>query len=161
MPRFSVVIPAYNASRTIGETIRSVLAQSEPDFELIVVDDGSADDTPAIVESFASDRRLSLLRQENQGVAAARNTGIARASADYVSFVDNDDLWMPEYLAAMGAALDAAPAAGFASGDAGGFDAGTPRVNRHTELHYRPGPAAGADRDGILIALARANFVMS
>src|SRR5919106_187980 len=84
MPRFSVVIPAYNASRTIGETIRSVLAQSEPDFELIVVDDGSADDTPAIVESFASDRRLSLLRQENQGVAAARNTGIALARANFV-----------------------------------------------------------------------------
>ena len=161
MPRFSVVIPAYNAQSTIAETIDSVLAQTEANFELIVVDDGSADGTAAVVERFVGDPRVNLVRQENQGTAAARNTGIAHTHAAYVSFLDNDDLWLPGYLEEMAAALDAAPAAGFAYCDAWGFDDATLRVNRQTELHYRPGPPPDADREQTLIALARANFVMS
>jgi glycosyltransferase involved in cell wall biosynthesis len=160
MPRFSVVIPAYNAARTIGETVRSVLAQEERDFELIVVDDGSADRTPELVAEI-DDPRISLVRQPNQGTAGARNTGIDRARAPYVSFLDNDDLWFPDYLREMGAALDAHPEAGFAYCDAWGLDDATLRINRFSELEYRPPPPPGAGRDETLAALATANFVMS
>jgi glycosyltransferase involved in cell wall biosynthesis len=161
MPRFSVVIPTYNAAGTIGATLRSVLAQSEPDFELIVVDDGSSDETPRLVHEFASDPRLIEIRQDNQGTAGARNTGIATARAAYVSFLDNDDLWMPDYLAEMGAALDAHPDAGFAYCDAWALDDSTLRIGRITEMEVRPAPAPRADLEQIFLVLGRGNFVQS
>lgn len=162
MPRFSVVIPAYNAERTIGETIGSVLAQTAADLELIVVDDGSSDSTPELVAGIANaDPRVRLVRQPNAGTAGARNTGIAEATAPYVSFVDNDDLWMPTYLESMGAALDADATAGFAYCDAYALDDATLRLRRRTELESRPPPPPGASRDEILVALGSANFVMS
>ncbi len=162
MPRFSVVIPAYNAERTIAQTIGSVTAQSAIDLELVVVDDGSADATPAIVAGLAEDDpRVRLVEQPNAGTAGARNTGIRETSADYVSFLDNDDLWMPTYLDRMGAALDAEADAGFAYCDAWSLDDATLRIRRRTELQSRPAPAADASWEGIVVALARANFVMS
>jgi glycosyltransferase involved in cell wall biosynthesis len=160
MPRFSVVIPAYNAAATIEQTVSSVLVQTEADLELIVVDDGSSDDTPARVKAL-DDPRISLISQANQGTAAARNTGVSRASAGYVSFLDNDDLWMPNYLAAMGIALDRNPQAGFAYCDAWGLDDQTSRIHRFTEMRYRPAPPASASRDQVLTTLASQNFVMS
>ena len=79
MPRFTVVVPAYNAAKTVEATIRSVLAQTVGDLELIVVDDGSADETPRLVAAIAAeDARVELLEQFNQGTAGARNTGIAQ-----------------------------------------------------------------------------------
>jgi glycosyltransferase involved in cell wall biosynthesis len=88
------VIPAYNASRTIGETLQSVLAQTHADLEIVVVDDGSADDTAEIVAQIAArDGRVRLLRQGNAGVAAARNAGIAASSGEFIAPVDADDLW--------------------------------------------------------------------
>ncbi len=162
MPRFSVVIPAYNAEQTIAETIRSVLAQSEPDLELIVVDDGSSDSSPELVASLAeADPRLRLIRQQNTGTAGARNTGIAHAGAAYVSFLDNDDLWMPRYLERMGAALDSQPAAGFAYCDAYALDDVSLRIRRRTEFVSRPPPPPGAPWELIVATLGRANFVMS
>ncbi len=161
MPRFAVVIPAFNAARTIGDTIRSVFAQTDQDFELIVVDDGSADETPDLVEGFAEDARVSLIRQPNQGTAGARNTGVANTSAPYVSVLDNDDLWMPNYLEKMGAALDATPDAGFAFCDAWAFDDASSRVHWVTEMHYRPPPPPGADREEVFLTLAKRNFVHS
>lgn len=161
MPRFSVVIPAYNAEHTVGDTIRSILAQTEPDFELIVVDDGSQDRTPELVEGFAADPRVTLVSQPNQGTAAARNTGIAHASAAYVSFLDNDDLWMPYYLEEMGAALDANPDAGFAFCDGWALQDASSRVHWVTEMHYRPPPPPGADQEEVFLALADRNFVLS
>ncbi len=161
MPRFSVVVPAYNSTATLGMTVRSILAQTEPDFELVIVDDGSTDATAELAESFETDQRVRVIRQANQGTAAARNTGISSASADYVAFLDNDDLWMPGYLAAMGAALDAAPGAGFAYCDAWSLDHDSLRIARMTELESRPAPAPDADHDGILTRLVDENFVMS
>ena len=161
MPRFAVVIPAFNAVRTIGDTIRSVLAQTEQDFELIVVDDGSDDETPALVEGFAADPRVSMVRQPNQGTAGARNTGVAHSSAPYVSVLDNDDLWMPRYLEEMGAALDATPEAAFAFCDAWAFDDASLKVHWVTEMHYRPPPPPGADREEVFLTLATRNFVLS
>jgi len=162
VPRFSVIIPAFNAERTIGETIGSVAAQTERDLELVVVDDGSSDATPEVVErAAAADARIRLVRQPNAGTAGARNTGITRSTADRVCFLDNDDLWMPTYLAAMGAALDAEPAAGFAYCDAWSLDDATLRLRRRTELESRPPPAPGVAWEQLALALLRENFVMS
>jgi glycosyltransferase involved in cell wall biosynthesis len=91
-----VVVPAYNAEAYIGVAVESALAQSYPWLEVLVVDDGSTDGTAAVVEALAArDRRVRLLRQENGGVAAARNLAIAHARGDYVAPLDADDFWYP------------------------------------------------------------------
>lgn len=111
MPRVSLIVPAYNTAGTIAETIRSLLAQSFTDFELIVVDDESTDGTMEIVQSF-DDPRLRILWQRNRGLAGAHNTGIAAAQGEYIGFCDADDLWTPGKLAAHVAHLDARPTVG-------------------------------------------------
>ncbi|OQX24791.1 MAG: glycosyl transferase [Desulfobacteraceae bacterium IS3] len=92
-PRVSVIIPAFNRSRMLKEAVDSVLAQDFTDFELIVTDDGSTDDTPEILQSYQEN--IIVIRQENKGVSAARNAGIAAASGEYLAFLDSDDLWLP------------------------------------------------------------------
>lgn len=94
-PFFSVVIPLYNKGAHIGETIKSVLAQSLTDFEIIVVDDGSTDDSLKVVQSLSSDLRLSIIEQANGGVSQARNRGVEIARGEYVAFLDADDFWKP------------------------------------------------------------------
>jgi glycosyltransferase involved in cell wall biosynthesis len=94
-PTISVIIPAYNAERYLGEALDSVFAQTFEDFECIVVDDGSTDSTSQIA---ALRERVLLLRQENQGASAARNTGIAAAHGEFLTFLDADNLWYPERL---------------------------------------------------------------
>ncbi len=96
MPLISVIIPTYNRESFIKESIESVLHQTFSDFELIVVDDGSTDDTDTILEFFKSD--LQYIKQSNQGPSAARNTGIRLAAGNWISFLDSDDLWMPQKL---------------------------------------------------------------
>jgi glycosyltransferase involved in cell wall biosynthesis len=92
-------VPARNAGRYIGSTLDSVLAQSYAELEVIVVDDGSADETPDIVAAYARrDPRIVLHRQAGRGVAAARNAGIERARGTYIAPLDADDLWLPEKL---------------------------------------------------------------
>jgi GT2 family glycosyltransferase len=129
-PLTTVVIPAYNSERLIGATIASVLAQTEPRLEIVVVDDGSTDNTVDVVKEFQGDKRLKLIRQSNKGVAAARNAGIASARTPYVSFLDNDDLWMPLHLERMAAALDADQEAAFANADGWVLDDTSGRVRR-------------------------------
>jgi glycosyltransferase involved in cell wall biosynthesis len=97
MMKVSVVIPLYQSERFISETIKSVLGQTFPDFELIVVDDGSSDRGPALVAAM-DDPRIRLIRQENRGLAGARNSGVRHARGDYVAFLDADDLWTPTKL---------------------------------------------------------------
>lgn len=99
MPLVSVVIPVFNGEKTIEETIRSVLAQSLTDFEVLVIDDGSQDQTAAIVTSI-KDSRIQLHHYPNKGLSASRNRGIHRAVGKYISFLDADDLWTPEKLEA-------------------------------------------------------------
>ena len=92
----SILIPAYNAEKFIGETLESALLQTYSDIEIIVIDDGSTDRTPDVVGSYAErDSRIRLLRQENSGVSAARNRGISEARGEFVAPLDADDLWDP------------------------------------------------------------------
>ena len=96
--RVSVVIPAFNYAHYLPQAIASVLAQSHADFELLIIDDGSTDDTRAVVAALA-DPRLRYVWQENAGLSAARNTGVREARHAFVAFLDADDLWQPEFLA--------------------------------------------------------------
>jgi glycosyl transferase family 2 len=128
-PTFAVVMPAYNAADTIADSIRSVLAQTERDFELIVVDDGSTDATSEEVGRFTHDPRVRLVRQSNAGLAGARNRGLEEARSPYVSFLDADDLLLPRYLTTMAATLEAAPDAAFADCDFWILDDATGRIS--------------------------------
>ena len=92
-PLVSVIIPTYNRGWILTEAIDSVLAQDYKDFELIVVDDGSTDNTREILDTYGQD--IIVLRQANKGVSAARNRGIAAAGSQLVAFLDSDDLWLP------------------------------------------------------------------
>ncbi len=97
MMKFSVVIPLYNKVQSVSRTIKSVLSQTHHDFELIVVDDGSTDGSLDIVRKF-NDERIRLVQKENGGVSSARNYGLKEAKADYVAFLDADDVWEPFFL---------------------------------------------------------------
>lgn len=119
MPRFSVIVPAYNAAETLSTTIDSVMGQTTDDFELIVVDDGSTDNTLGVAQTYAqTDSRIHILGQENAGVAAARNHGVAQASADLIAPLDADDSYEPEYLQTLGDVADRHPEAAIFSSSA-------------------------------------------
>lgn len=95
-PRVSVIMPAYNVEQYIAEAIESVLNQTFTDFELIIVNDGSTDNTPKIIEKYAKqDKRIKLINQKNMGLSGARNTGLEHATADYIMFIDSDDMIKP------------------------------------------------------------------
>ena len=96
-PALSVVVPLYNKEREVQRALRSVLAQTFADFEVIVVDDGSTDASVRVASQIV-DRRIRLVRQENGGVSAARNRGISEAQASLIAFLDADDEWMPHHL---------------------------------------------------------------
>lgn len=96
-PLISVIVPAYNASRFIRQTLNSVLSQTYQNLEIIVVDDGSQDKTLQIVKSIAAmDERVLLLQQPNQGVASARNLAIEKSRGEFIAPIDADDLWHPQ-----------------------------------------------------------------
>lgn len=97
MTSVSAIIPAYNAEKFIEATIKSILAQTHGSIEIIVVDDGSTDNTPSLLHQFHSE--IKLVSQENLGVAAARNIGAKIAKGEFLAFLDADDLWMPEKIA--------------------------------------------------------------
>lgn len=111
MQKVSIVIPAYNSLKYLPETIESVLKQTFNDFEVIVVNDGSTDNTKHWVAQIA-DPRVKLINQENQGLSGARNTGIAHASGEYIAFLDADDLWEPTKLEKQVLCLDENPEIG-------------------------------------------------
>ena len=108
-PRVTVVLPTFNRAAFLPEAFDSIARQTFKDWELVVVDDGSTDQTRAAVAEFAESHSqpVHYVFQANSGPSAARNRGVARAVAPYVAFFDSDDLWRPDYLAAGVAALDA------------------------------------------------------
>ncbi len=96
----SIIMPAYNAEKTIRESVQSIIAQTVEDWELLVIDDGSTDDTATILSELAdSDRRIHFWQNEaNSGVSYTRNRAVALAKGEWIAFLDSDDLWMPEKL---------------------------------------------------------------
>lgn len=137
MPKVSVVIPLYNKAPYVAAAVRSVLAQTVADFELIVVDDGSLDDGAEIVKRF-DDPRLRLVRQDNQGESAARNTGVALAESDLMAFLDADDEWTPSHLEVLLRLAGRFPGAGIL---ATAYEIVTPDGKSHM-AGYRGIPAA-------------------
>lgn len=115
--KFSVIIPLYNKAPYVRKALESVFAQTYTDFELIVVDDGSTDDSASIAEDIILTSRPSplasrLIKQENQGVSAARNNGISTSKGEYVAFLDADDWWEPTFLEKMAQLISDYPEAG-------------------------------------------------
>lgn len=105
--RISAIIPVFNCQAYLGDAIASILSQSRPPCEIIVVDDGSTDSSAEVARSFGS--RVRYVWQDNAGVGAARNKGIDDASGDYLAFLDSDDMWTPRKLELQAAVLDAEP----------------------------------------------------
>lgn len=112
-PRVSVIIPACNAAAIVHRAVDSVLAQSFQDFELLLVDDGSTDNTRSVLAGYGN--RLQLLARDNGGPAAARNHGLRQARGEYVAFLDADDYWKPGKLQRQVDLLDSSPETGFCS----------------------------------------------
>ncbi len=129
MPAVSVIIPAYNQGQFVGQAIQSVLDQTFADFEAVVVDDGSTDDTATVIQAFR-DPRVRYVFQENRGLSAARNTGIRYASGDYLSYLDSDDLFLAKKLELLVSALQAAPEIGLIAGQAVPIDEDGQRAGR-------------------------------
>jgi glycosyltransferase involved in cell wall biosynthesis len=109
-PRVSVVLPTKNRAALLRRSVASVLAQSYRDFELIVVDDGSTDDTPAVLQAIDDERLRVVRRESSSGVGAARNAGIAHARGELLAFQDDDDIWLCDKLARQVAYLETADA---------------------------------------------------
>jgi glycosyltransferase involved in cell wall biosynthesis len=117
-PKVSVIIPTYNRAATLERAIRSVWAQTETSFELIVVDDGSTDETPERLQALQSaGGRLRVERTENRGVSAARNLGVRVARGQWLAFLDSDDEWLPGKLATQLALLKEQPSLSLVHGE--------------------------------------------
>lgn len=142
MSKISVIIPCYNHAGYLGETIESVLAQTHPAEEIIVVDDGSKDTSAEVAGRYAQAHpRVRLLRQENAGRSAAANHGLRESTGEYLVFLDADDRLLPHALAAGLEQLDASPGAGLAAGQCIHIDSnGVPMVTERqpviTEAYY-------------------------
>jgi glycosyltransferase involved in cell wall biosynthesis len=142
MPRVSVVIPAYNRAHFLPEVVESALAQTYRDFEVIVIDDGSTDNTPEVASRFPP--AVRYYRQENQGLSAVRNKGIELARGEYIIFLDSDDVLLKDALEKSVLFLDQHPEAGFCHGQFCTID-----VNGRPMRLRRPrGPKATYIRDG-------------
>jgi len=113
MPEVSIIIPAYNGAKTISETLHSLQQQTFQDFEIIIINDGSTDNTLEIIES-VQDPRIKIFSYSNGGLPTARNRGIAQAQGDFLTFIDADDLWTPDKMELQLTALKGNPNAGVA-----------------------------------------------
>ena len=95
---FSVVIPSFNSAHTIERALKSVFNQTFTNFEIIIIDNGSTDNGIEIINKLTNDIRLKIIKQKNQGISFARNTGIRNAQYEYIAFLDSDDEWESKYL---------------------------------------------------------------
>jgi glycosyltransferase involved in cell wall biosynthesis len=114
-PEIAIIIPAYNQAQYLAKAIQSVLEQTLSDFELIVVDDGSTDETPQVLAGI-QDARIHVIRQSNAGLSAARNTGFLQSSASLVTFLDSDDYFFPDKLEVLSIFLEEHPEIGLVAG---------------------------------------------
>lgn len=147
-PKVSVIIPSYNATRFVKTTIDSVLAQTFQDFEIVVVDDGSTDNTKEVLQDYGD--KIRYLYKENGGVSKARNYGIENAVGKYIAFLDADDVWMPEKLEKQVELLEANEEIGLCY-------AATQKVDE--ELNYLSSISANAYKDYTESLLLNLNIV--
>ena len=151
--RVSVVVAAYNSERYVASAVRSVVAQTHPDVEIIVVDDGSTDRTPAVLEQFGN--RITVVRQANRGIGGARNAGVRVATGDVIALLDADDEWLPERAARCVDLLASRPDVGFVTTDAVLVDdAGIPTGETYLDQVPFPDSAFAAE-------IVQRNFVWS
>ncbi|MBI5963252.1 MAG: glycosyltransferase family 2 protein [Chloroflexi bacterium] len=130
-PEVTVIIPAYNRAELIGEALNSIFAQTYQNFEVIIVDDGSTDDTARVLKPLAEAGAIRYIHQENLGVSAARNRGITEARGEYMAFLDSDDLFEPEKLELQVEYMQTHPEAGLVHSGFTKFD------NHGNDLGYR------------------------
>jgi len=138
-PLVSVIIPTHNRCRYLSEAVDSVLAQTYPHLEIFIVDDGSTDDTPQVLEKYGN--KIKYLRQECRGVCVARNNAIRQAAGKYVAFLDDDDVWLPQKLEKEVAFLESHEDHGFVFSSFRYFsdekaDMGERRRNEYEEMTY-------------------------
>ena len=139
MPAVSVIMQAYNVAPYIGDAIRSALTQTFTDLEVIVVDDGSKDDTAEVVRQFAaSDARVRLVQQTNRGLPGARNTAMRDARGEYFALLDSDDVWEPRFLAEQIAILESRPDVDIVTGN--GWYLGGPNHGQPARPYPDPRP---------------------
>jgi len=141
MPFFSVVIPLYNKETFVAKTLESVLAQTFADYEIVIVDDCSTDNSRAVAERFAGNVRI-ISHETNKGLSAARNTGIANANADYVAFLDADDVWKPFFLEKMHDLIGRFPQAGIFAAAYEELHPGNVTLETHKNLALAAGEMA-------------------
>ncbi|MBP6261998.1 MAG: glycosyltransferase [Nitrospira sp.] len=149
MPRVSVVIPTYNCARFLGQTIDSALRQAYRDFEIIVVDDGSTDDTQQVVAVYG--KTIRYVYQSNQGASAARNVALSIASGEFIAYLDADDLWIADKLSRQVEYMDDHPACGFLHTEVSVIDEQNKVL--HTRFNYetnRPVPQGLCIRELLL-----------
>lgn len=108
----SVVIPLYNKAHTIVNTLNTVFAQTYQDFEVVIVNDGSTDNSVEVVQQHFNDKRIRIIHQKNAGVSVARNRGVDESKGDYIAFLDGDDEWHPDYLSIINDTISKYPQAG-------------------------------------------------
>ena len=113
-PYFSVVISVYNKAHFVTQTVNSILNQDFDDFEIIIVDDGSTDNSLDVINEF-KDKRISIFPTKNQGVSSARNFGMQKATSNYVALSDGDDIWLPNHLSELKSLIEAFPNCGIYS----------------------------------------------
>jgi glycosyltransferase involved in cell wall biosynthesis len=155
-PLVSVIVPAYNAERWIGETIRSVQAQTYSNLEIIVVDDGSPDNLSELVGEMArQDRRIRLIQKKNGGLPAARNTGFEHAQGAYVAPLDADDLWKPQKIEKQVACIES----GRQSGQSVGMVYCWSQTVDENGRILRPGTRSKIHEGNVLSDLLRENFI--
>jgi glycosyltransferase involved in cell wall biosynthesis len=145
----SVVIPAFNAARYLGAALGSVLAQTQPPDEIVVVDDGSIDDTASVAQAFPGVR---LVSRDHRGIAAARNAGVAATSGGWIAFLDADDLWLPDKLERQFVRIAASPGTCGVFGWLRTFV--SPELPDETRARFRidPAPTPGYHASTLLIA---------
>jgi len=151
-PTVSVIIPTYNRAHLVGRAIQSVLEQTYQDFELIVVDDGSTDNTKEVVKGFNDKRIKYILHEKNKGATAARNTGIKAARGEYIAFQDSDDEWLPVKLEKQMKVFEAA------SPEVGVVYTGFWRIESNKKI-YIPSEKVARKEGNIHAELLRGNFV--
>jgi len=157
-PKISVIIPAYNSERHVRTALESVRQQSYRDYEVIVIDDGSTDDTKPVVLGF--DPSIRYLYQSNQGAAAARNTGIGAARGELICFLDADDSWSPDKLHTQLAFMEQHPEVGLVFADEDEFDEdGVQCASLLSKSRYVSHLASEGVIDGAFPKLLQENFI--